>query len=456
MAGIGFELRKMMRRNSLSSLLQAYAYAGMISAGPWILSIIGILLIGVLSLPFVVPNTLIAQFQVSVTYLISVSLILTGPLQLSFTRFTADRLFEKREDLVLSNFHGVVLVTNLCALVIGLVAALWFFDNESGVYRLLMLSGFVIMCNIWIATIFLSGQKRYIHILLVFLIGYGTTVLASLALNSHGMEGLLFGFISGQAVLLFGLLLLIYHEFPGRHFISFEVFRAGYRHTSLMAIGLLYNLGIWIDKFMFWYAPATGQRVIGPLHASLIYDIPVFLAYLAIIPGMAVFLMRIETDFVEYYDAFYSAVREGASLAHIENVRNGMVDALRTGLYEIVKVQSITAILLFACGPRILSMLGISVLYLPLLQVDVVAASLQVVFLGVINVFFYLDKRRIVLAVMAGFVLLNVSLTSLTLMRNPAWYGYGFAGALLLVVMASLFLLDRKLDRLEYETYMLQ
>jgi uncharacterized membrane protein len=312
------------------------------------------------------------------------------------------------------------------------------------------------MANIWIAAIFLSGLKRYMDILLVFLVGYGTTVVCSLLLNRHGLQGLLAGFVLGQGVLLFGLVLLIYRSFPGRLFISFEMFKPGFRHLSLMGIGLLYNLGVWIDKLMFWYAPGTGQQVIGPLHASLIYDMPVFLAYLAIIPGMAVFLMRIETDFVEYYDAFYSAVREGASLQHIENVRNGMVDALRTGLYEIVKVQSIAAILLFASGAELLRWLGISVLYLPLLQVDVIAASLQVVFLGVINVFFYLDKRRVVLAITGGFLLLNVALTALTLVLNPAWYGYGFAGAMLISVVIGLALLDYKLERLEYETYMLQ
>ncbi|TDR73620.1 exopolysaccharide Pel transporter PelG [Paludibacterium purpuratum] len=456
MAGIGFELRRMLRRDSLAGLLQAYAYAGLISAGPWMLSIVGILLIGVLSLPFVVPTALIAQFQVSVTYLIACSLVLTGPLQLAFTRFTADQMYGKRVDLVLSNFHGVVLVTNATALALGVPTVLWLFHGQPGSYRLFMLSGFIILANIWISAIFLSGLKRYMHILLVFLIGYGATVVGSLTLNTHGLEGLLAGFVLGQAVLLFGLLLLIYREFPGRLFISFEMFRREGRHTALMWIGLMYNLGLWIDKLMFWYAPGTGQQVIGPLHASLIYDMPVFLAYLAIIPGMAVFLMRIETDFVEYYDAFYSAVREGASLQHIENVRNGMVDALRTGLYEIVKVQSIAAILLFASGAELLHWLGISVLYLPLLQVDVIAASLQVVFLGVINVFFYLDRRRVVLAATGGFLLLNVALTALTLELNPAWYGYGFAGAMLISVVIGIALLDYKLERLEYETYMLQ
>jgi uncharacterized membrane protein len=28
-------------------------------------------------------------------------------------------------------------------------------------------------------------------------------------------------------------------------------------------IGLLYNLGIWADKFMFWYFPPTSQQIIG-------------------------------------------------------------------------------------------------------------------------------------------------------------------------------------------------
>ena len=53
MAGIGFELRKLLQRDSYSGLLQAYAYAGIISSGPWILSIVGILAIGLLSEAFV-------------------------------------------------------------------------------------------------------------------------------------------------------------------------------------------------------------------------------------------------------------------------------------------------------------------------------------------------------------------------------------------------------------------
>ena len=39
MAGIGFELRKILQRDSLLSLIQAYVYAGIISSGAWMLSV---------------------------------------------------------------------------------------------------------------------------------------------------------------------------------------------------------------------------------------------------------------------------------------------------------------------------------------------------------------------------------------------------------------------------------
>jgi uncharacterized membrane protein len=189
--------------------------------------------------------------------------------------------------------------------------------------------------------------------------------------------------------------------------------------------------------------------VIGPLRASIIYDLPVFLAYLSIIPGMAVFLVRIETDFVEHYDGFYGAVRGGGSLQTIERHRNGMVTTVRTGLFEMIKIQAIAVLLLFVAGERLLAWLGISDLYLPLLYV-------QVLFLSVLTVFFYLDKRRVVLGLCVLFVVANAGLTSLSLQLGPQAFGYGFALSLLLCVTVGFVALARSFARLEYSTFMLQ
>ncbi|AXE92351.1 exopolysaccharide Pel transporter PelG [Paraburkholderia sp. DD10] len=456
MAGIGFELRKILKHQTLFGVARAYAYAGLISSGPLILSIFGILIIGLLSLAFVIPKYAIVQFQVSVTYLIACSLILTGPLQLSFTRFISDRLFEKRDDLVLSNYNGVVLISTAASGVLGVLAVAFGFRGEPLVYRLLMVAGFVVVSNIWIAVIFLSSVKQYRQILYVFALGYGCTVAFALMLNRHGLPGLLGGFVAGHIVLLAGLSGLIYRNYQSERFISFEVLEKRFAYPSLALVGLLFNLGVWIDKFMFWYAPQTGARVIGPLHASVIYDLPVFIAYVCVMPGMATFLVRIEADFVEYYDRFYDAVRSGATLRHINDMRDMMVGSVRAGLFEIVKIQAVVLLLILAFGHLVLEALGISTLYLPLLIVDVISASLQVLLLGLLNVFFYLDGRRAVLRLTAAFVVLNGLFTGMTLWLGPDWYGYGFALALLVVVMAAVMMLDRKFASLEYETYMLR
>jgi len=456
MAGIGFELRKLLSKESYASLFQAYAYAGIISSGPWILSIVGIMVIGLLSVAVVVPAYQVVQFQVSVTYIMVTSLVLTGTVQLAFTRFIADRLYEKKDGLVLPNFNGLLLMVMAVSGVLGMAAVLLLFPQESDAYRILLLSAFVIMCCIWVATLFLSGMKQYKEIVWLFALGYAITVAAALVLRKSGLEGLLLGFVIGHFVLLTGMITLTLRNYPSDRFIAFDFAKQGAMYPTLMATGLFYNLGVWADKLLFWYFPDTGQEVIGPLRASLIYDLPVFLAYLAIIPGMAVFLVRIETDFVEYFHKFYNSVREGGSLDYIEQMRDEMVFTIRQALFEIIKIQSIAVLVVFVAGPTLLRLAGITELYLSLLYVDVVAAGLQVVLLGLLNIFFYLDKRAYVMFLTALFLILNLGLTALTLQLGAAFYGYGFAVALLITVLVAMRLLEHKLARLEYETFMLQ
>jgi len=257
-------------------------------------------------------------------------------------------------------------------------------------------------------------------------------------------------------VLLAGLSGLIYRNYRSPRFISFEMLDRRFAYPSLALVGLCFNVGVWLDKFMFWYAPTTGAQVIGPLHASVIYDIPVFMAYICVMPGMAAFLVRIEADFVEYYDAFYEAVRRGATLRHINDMRDMMVTSVRAGLFEVVKIQTIVLLFVAVFGPRLLEALHISTLYMPLLLIDVIAASLQILLLGILNVLFYLDERRVVLRICVAFVVLNGTLTGITLWMAPDYYGYGFALTLLILVAASVLVLDRIFGRLEYETYMLR
>ncbi|MHB1672514.1 MAG: exopolysaccharide Pel transporter PelG [Acidiferrobacter sp.] len=456
MAGIGFELRKLMRHNDYLGVVRAYSYAGIIGAGPWVISILGVILLGFLSMHHVFPPRLISEFQTSVTYLIAVSLIFGGLWQLAFTRYVADRVFAREHDRVLPNLNGLLIVAMGSALVVAVAIGFFLFTGTGLVYRLLMIALFSLLTGVWVVAVMLTGLKHYHAILASFAAAYATALGVGLLLRPYGLVGLLFAFLLGQSLLFAGLLAAVYRDYPSPDFLAFDFLKRGRMYPSLLACGLLYNAAIWADKAVFWFTPTTSQHVIGPLRASAVYDLPIFLAYLSIIPGMAVFLMRVETDFVEYYDRFYEGVREGGSLSYIRNMRNGMVTSAKGGIFDIIKVQSLTTILAFVIGPSVLRSLGISLLYVPLFKIDVVGAGLQVALMGILNIFFYLDRRSSAVGLAAIFLALNLGLSLASTYLGLYYYGYGFSVSLLITVLVGLAWLDRDMEAVEYQTFMLQ
>lgn len=456
MAGIGFELRKLLKRDNLTGVLQAYLFAAVISSGPWVLSIVGMALIGALNLTIKSPLPYILEFQVTISYTIVTSLCLTGILQLAFTRYVSDRLFLEKTEEVVPLFHGALLLVTIAAGSLGTAAAAFLFPEESVIYKVLLVAGLVIMSDIWIGIIMLSGLRQYLAIVWLFFVGYGISALAAISLRGLGVEGLLFGFFLGQLVLLVGTVALTVRNFPADRFISLAFLVDGRVFKSLVFTGLFYNLAVWVDKVLFWHFLPTSIAVIGPLRASPVYDFPIFLAHLSIIPGMAVFLMKMETDFVEQYERFYDTVREGGTLERIELLRNEMSRSVRSGIYELVKIQSLAGLALVVSAPAIFAAIGVSELSLPVLYVCVVAASVQTVLMGVMNVLFYFDRRKAALSLTTLLMVLNAGATAATLAAGPRYYGMGYAIAMLVTCTVGFFVLDRKLERLEYETFMLQ
>ncbi|RII30467.1 MAG: histidine kinase [Geobacter sp.] len=456
MAGIGFELRKLLKRDSFFAILRTYAYAGIISSGPWVLSIIAVLVIGIISIPVVIPRFLVSQFQTSITYLIALSLIFTGFVQLAFTRYSADRIFDKEHHRLLPNLNGLLLLVTAIGGILAFPLAIVLFPQNTLLFRLLFATTFVVLSCVWVGAILLSGLKAYKSILVNFAVGYGTALILAFFMRVWRLEGLMLAFLIGQFALLLGMLFVLFRNYPARGFIEFDFLGRGRIYLSLVFTGFFYNLGIWADKFVFWFHPYTGTNVIGPLNASEIYDFPVFLAYLSILPGMAVFLVRMETDFVEYYDRFYDAVREGGSLSYIYGMKDEMVRMAREGIYDIIKIQATAAIGVFLVGAKLLELAGIPQVYLPLLYIDVAAAGFQVVFLGVLNIYFYLDRRGRALFLTALFATLNLVFSVISISLGPFFYGYGFALSLCIAIMCGMYLLDYDLQRLEYETFMLQ
>jgi uncharacterized membrane protein len=76
--------------------------------------------------------------------------------------------------------------------------------------------------------------------------------------------------------------------------------------------------------------------------------------------------------------------------------------------------------------------------------------------LAILNVAFYLDLRRSALFLTTLFLFINVSTSWMSIRLGPQYFGFGFALATTLTSLVGLMHLNRKLNGLEYETFMLQ
>jgi len=457
MAGIGFELRKVLKKGSLLSLGKMYAYSGLLGSGPWVISILAIVAVGFINISTFSTASYTVQFQVVITYAIALasSLIITGFVQLPYTRYIADRIYEGKREDVLPSYFGLLFVTWLTGLPMIWLAVRWVFPDMDPLFYVETATVFMVLCAVWLSNVIATSLKFFKGVVAAYFVSYGLITVASWFFPGD-LYTLLFIFIAGNVLLMTLLMAFIVREYGARRFMHFDFFDRKKFYWRLGIAGFFYNLGAWSDKFVFWMHPLTGNQVIGKIHASVVYDLPIFIAYLSIIPGMAIFFYRLEADFAEKYERYFDAVVKDGTLGLIEHYRNEMVTTIRHAIREIVVYQGIVDILIFLAAPVIFEHLKIPMLYLNLFYVLTVGALLQLGFMSVLAILFYLDRRAEAMWLTIAFFVLNTVLTLATIYMGPTWFGYGYAVSLLIVFAVSLKVLDHVMENLDYETFMLR
>ncbi len=452
MASIGFALRDLQRGDSLSSVLKAHLAAGIVSAGPWLISILSILFIAPLVHDRVPDQQDIGRFQVMVTYVFAGSLVATGPIQFILARVASDFVHETDSTSLLPNLVGALAVTALLCALFAALAWPWFGEISTPLYILFALCFITVSCA-WSVTIVLNMVRDYLNVLASYVVGYTTVLGLACLFAPWGLEGLLGAFVAGQSVLVLWGLGIIARTYPSAQLLRLDMLRGGKFVALLAATGLMYNLGIWVDKVLFWAHPQLGETVVGPLRSSAVYDFPIFLAYLGIVPGMAVFLLVLETDLSQAFSGFFGAIRDGATLSRIERFADEAVGAARHGLSRIVRTQVLTFLGALAVAPTVFDGFGISALHRHLFYVDLAAVSMQVLVLAVLSILFYLDRRVEALGLCILFFVLNLAGTLLSHQLGPATYGYGFAFATVATALLGVLLLNRAFARLVQRTF---
>jgi uncharacterized membrane protein len=225
------------------------------------------------------------------------------------------------------------------------------------------------------------------------------------------------------------------------------------RYWQLAVCGLCYNLGIWIDKFLFWWLDPMSEKIAGLLHSAPVYDRVVYFAFLTIVPGMAVFLLKLETDFAVANDHFFQHVLKKGTLAQVGERKQAMIAALQEGFSLLLKVQGLFTIVLILGAEKILPIIGLGAVQAGIFQIALIGTFLLVIFMSLLMVLHYLDKRRDAMIACAVFAGTNLLVTWGSILAGERWFGIGFLVAAALGTVLAGFWVNQHVRHLEFDTF---
>lgn len=453
MAGIGFKLQRMLSEDSYFSTLRAYVYAAAISSGPWLFTIVSIGGLNIVSTLYL-EKAEDYIFKGMVVYSYAFSLIITGAIQLVTTRFLSDRLFSKNADAVVPSYMLALLITTITQTLVG--AVFYSFFDFSPKVTILAILLYVIISNIWIAMIYLTTLRNYNGILFSFLFGALTSLLGGGFLGKYyGFIGLLAGFIIGQASIWLLLTRIILSEFRNVKSVHREYFHYYLLFPQLAIFGFTYNLAIWVDKFIFWFSK-PGEKIYQFLYFCPVYDSTMYIAFIFTIPSLALFIIRMETDFYRCYKGFYRAISDKQPLHIIKERKQTMVNSLYQSIQNVLKLQGLITLLVILFAGPLIDLLHMQWKQKVILRVCSLGTFLHVLLLFLTIIILYFDFRNLCMFIAVLFLTTNIVFSFISITLGFQFYGYGYLFSCLVTLITGFILWARKIDNLEYITFMQQ
>lgn len=152
MAGIGFELNKLLARQGYTSMIQAYTYAGLIGSGPWLIAVLSLSLLGMILTAGGVGQELRLLF-VAVSLIYALTLVLTGPVQMVLTRYAADQHFTGQTEKIFPSFIFSLAWVAATFTALGLVLFVGFVPGPL-LFRLSAALLTALVASVWVAGVF--------------------------------------------------------------------------------------------------------------------------------------------------------------------------------------------------------------------------------------------------------------------------------------------------------------
>ncbi len=452
MAGIGFTLKRLASKDNLIGILRAYTHATLASSGPWLFTVLALGGVTLFYSDYFAANELI-NFRIVVVYNFGFSLMFAAPTYMVITRYLADSIHGKN----VTHTPTVMLDSMLKLYALLLPFGLFYYGyyvNLDVAMRLSAIANLFLISPIWLLGVYMTALKDYKSVTWSFFIGMGLAFLIGQLLKpAYGDAGMLNGFNIGLAYIAFSLVAKILAEYPYKLVEKTDINDYFRKYWELAVGGFFYNAGIWVDKWLMWmYAPESIE-----LPSKMIYfpdyDSAMFLAYLTILPAMAIFIFSIETNFFLRYQRFYYDILEHKPLAIIRKGHQKIISTLLASSRNFFVIQGTITLIFILTAAQFFELLNINYLQIGIFRLGTLGAFFHVLLLFELIILSYFDCRKVTMWIQGFFLASNAILTLWTIDLGFVYYGYGYFLSALLSFLITSFVLFSHIQKLPYHAF---
>lgn len=452
MAGIGFELKKLFRRESLTAKFSAVLYSVFSTIGHLLVVVIALLGVRVLLLQSSMPLEDQRLYSAIILYSFVFPLIFTSGLCIIISRYLADVLWQDKTEDILSSVYGALVlycsVASIPALLLLWRAQLdWLLSLVA--YLLYMMVGVI-----FILMVYVSALKDYAQITRSFLYGMAVTIAGTMiTLNSNphhrGMTtSLIASFAVGMSIVALGILYGVKKYYPvssGKYF-DFLLYMGKY--PSLFWFNTFYTLGLYVQNFVFWSYFKT-RNSISVFWFSDDFDMATALGVLTILPAIVLFVVRMETSFYDYFREYLRSINTLTG-EEIEKAKNLMIRKLWHEFFFVAELQILISLVSVVFGVAVLPILGFSTTVQEVFP-NMVAGFLFTYFMFLAcTLMQYFENYMDCLRIMGLFLVLNTIFNILSVNLGPEFYGLGILFSSSVALIAGLLYLHKTLTAVDY------
>lgn len=455
MAGIGFELRKILKSELLIGRIKGYAYATLVSVGPMIITVLMIIMIGQYMKLSQTPIAERDLINASITYAFVFAMINVSVLNMVLTRYLADQIYIKKKENILSSLNGALATM----MISGSLACVFFFASSPLplLVKVLTYVLFLELTGLYITMVFLSAVRDFKMISFSFILGTLLTLFLILIMNLYQIQttiAILVSIDTGFLANLFFMLVILKKHFGKMGDHPFKFLKYVTKMPRLVLISVFYTLGLFAHNIIFWLFSNISIRLQDTYLFAPAYDTATFLAVLTIIPSTVIFVVKVETSFYEKYREFCQALVNGGSIKAIDFTKENMILTLKKELTDLFEIQFITSFCMIILGAFVvLPALGANSLTVGIYAVLVIGYFLIQMMYIVVTILLYFDNQEDATRITGLFFVLSVVLSLITLFIGENFYGLGLCVSALIAFIYGVACMIRMLNHVDYRLF---